>query len=146
MAKPGPKPKITDEVKREIYAIVSVGASLKDAADYLGVSQECIYKIKQKDPEFYRGVKKAAKSGKIKLIKKVGSAKAWQSAAWMLERRWGKQFGRKDHVSQTVNGELKHDHKHDVTHKFDHAEYEQEFDRVLSRTVGSKNGDNPARN
>jgi len=40
------------------------------------------------------------------LIKKVGKAKPWQAAAWMLERKFGAEFGRRD--KHEIRGELKH--------------------------------------
>jgi len=54
------------------------------------------------------GVNKAIKDGKLRCIKKIGKASQWQAAAWMLERKWGKEFRRKDH--QQVNASVKVTH------------------------------------
>ncbi len=110
MNKPGPKPKIDADAKRQIYAILSVGASLRDAAGYLGVDWKTIINAKKADPEFCTGCMKAANQGKIKMLKKIGKARQWQAAAWMLERKWGKEFGRKDRQQVEVSGKLDHGH------------------------------------
>lgn len=104
MAKTGRKPKVDAEARTKILAIIAAGASLKDAADYLGVAYSTVRLSISKDPSFRRGVHKAAKSAKIKLIKKVGSAKPWQAAAWMLERRYGAEYGRREVVRQEITG------------------------------------------
>ncbi len=95
-AKSGRKPKVTPEVEKQIYGILSTGGSLKDAADYLEINASTIRRHKAACPRFARGVMKAVKSGKIRLIQKVCKSAAWQAAAWMLERRFGEEFGRKD--------------------------------------------------
>ncbi len=103
--KPGPKPKITDDDRKTVLATVGVGGSLQDAADLIGVDYKTLYRLRQADPEFANGVKQAVKAGKLKLIKKVGKASSWQAAAWMLERKWGREYGRKDRHEHTgANG------------------------------------------
>lgn len=103
--KPGPKFKIDAKAKRVVYAWLSAGGSLHDAADYLEVDYKTIYRMRQIDSEFAKGVNKAIKAGKKKLLDKMGKAKPWQAAAWMLERRWGKQFGKHEHVDHTSGGQ-----------------------------------------
>lgn len=98
MAKRGPKPKVTDEVKKQIYAILAIGGSVDDAAGYLGIDVSTIYRATKEDDKFAKGVVRSMKSGKLKLIEKMGKATAWQAAAWMLERKYGAEFGRKDTV------------------------------------------------
>ena len=138
--------KIDNAVKEKVLACLTVGASIRDAADYVGIDVTTLFRARKTDESFAMGVKQAIKKGKLRHLNKLAKATAWQASAWMLERRWGREYGRKDHVSQTVKGEVKHDHKHQHEHKFDHASYEQEFDRVLSRPIGSQNGDSPSRN
>ena len=102
--KPGPKPKIGDKERDDVFACLSVGGSLADAAGYIGVNASTLRRAKAADPEFARGVRQAVLKGKIHHLNKIGKAKQWQASAWMLERRWGKQFGRKDKLDVTTKG------------------------------------------
>lgn len=92
---------ITAEKKREIFAILSIGASRNDAADYIGVGRTTLHDLIEKDEDFAEQVKKAESAGKIKHMKKVGNAPAWQASAWMLERKWPKEFGAKQQLEHT---------------------------------------------
>lgn len=111
--KRGPKPKIGPEEERKIYAILATGASIRDAADVLGIGRATINDHKRDTPKFRKGVDRAIASGKTRLIKKVGKAKPWQSAAWMLERKWGAEFGRREtiHQEHKVSGAISHEHR-----------------------------------
>jgi hypothetical protein len=102
--KRGPKPKITDSVKQQIYAILTTGGSLDDAAGYLEIDTATIHRARRRDAKFAAGVKKAVRTGKLKLIQKVGKATAWQAAAWMLERKFGAEFGRRDVIKNEHTG------------------------------------------
>lgn len=97
--KPGPKPKIGPEEEKQIHAVLAMGGSLNDAADYLGIARSTLNDRMASDEEFRKGVDRSTAQGKIRLIQKVGKADAWQAAAWMLERKWGTEFGRKVDVT-----------------------------------------------
>ena len=49
---------------------------------------------RREDPAFARGLRQAVKKGKVRHLNKIGKAAAWQASAWVLERRWRRQFGR----------------------------------------------------
>lgn len=85
----------TDGDWQKVYAILAVGGSLDDAADYLEIARSTLNLRLEKNPQFRKGVDRATAKGKLRLIKKVGKAQPWQAAAWMLERKWGKEFGKK---------------------------------------------------
>jgi hypothetical protein len=105
-AKPGPKPKIGNEQRREVIAIVQAGGSLADAADIIGVGRETLNAALRQNAEFRKGVDRAQASGKLRLIRKVGNKKQpWQAAAWMLERKWGREYGKAD--TTTHDGTVK---------------------------------------
>ena len=95
-AKPGPKPKVGAKEREQVLGALGVGASIADAAALIRVDYKTLYRAIKADAEFAKGVKRAVISGKLRLIRKVANASPWHAAAWMLERRWGKQFGRKD--------------------------------------------------
>ncbi len=96
--------KIGPAERKQILAIVKVGGSIADAAAVIGVALKTVRNEMSRDPGFYTGVLKARKSGKLKLIKKVGTAKPWQAAAWMLERQYGSEYGRHDRHEITGKG------------------------------------------
>lgn len=128
--KPGPKPKVGDEQRTEILAVITDGGSIRDAAESVGVSVRTVRNAMRSDPKFFLGVKKARKTGKIKLIRRVNDAKCWQSAAWMLERMYGSEFGRKERHEHTGrNGGAI---KTETTHVVDYDAIEGEL-----RSLGS---------
>jgi transposase len=103
--KAGRPRKIGEAERKQIIAVVKVGGSMSDAAGIVGVSLKTIQNAYRHNPDFYAGVMKAKRDGKLQLIKKVKSAKPWQAAAWMLERKYGQEFGRKDRHEHTgANG------------------------------------------
>lgn len=104
--KRGPKPKIGTSEEQQIYAMLQAGCSILDAADVLGISRNTIKNHKREDDKFCKGVNHAIASGKKRLIQKVGKSKPWQAAAWMLERKWGAEFGRKDVVKNEHAGKI----------------------------------------
>lgn len=121
--------KIDGKAKKIVYAWLTAGGSLRDAADYLEVDYKTIYRMRQRDASFAKGVNKAIKAGKKKLLDKMGKAKPWQAAAWMLERRWGKQFGRKDKLDVTTGNEPV-----TFTLKLDNANEEATATRIQTTT------------
>lgn len=87
--------KITPEKEREILAILAIGGSRNDAAEYVGVSRSTLHETIDRNEDFAERVKKAEADGKIKHLKKVGDANAWQASAWFLERKYPKEYGLK---------------------------------------------------
>lgn len=79
--------------------MLQVGCSIFDAADVLGIDRSTIQNHRKASPKFSAGVNRAIASGKKRLIEKVGKAKPWQAAAWMLERKWGREYGKKVDVT-----------------------------------------------
>src|SRR3712207_2296976 len=90
---PGRRPRIGDAERQQVLGVLSVGGSLSDAAAVINVDVSTLRRLKSKDPEFARGVRKAVRAGKVRLLQKIGKATHWQAAKWMLERRWGKNAG-----------------------------------------------------
>jgi hypothetical protein len=87
---------LTDSSIRQVYACLGVGASQKDAAEYVGVPVSVIRARRRNDPEFARGLRKAIHQGKVHHLTKISKSSAWQASAWVLERRWRKQFARNE--------------------------------------------------
>jgi flavin-dependent dehydrogenase len=104
--------KIGDAERKQVLAVVGVGGSLRDAAGIIGCTAQTIRNHMRGDPTFLAGVRKAAKSGKMKLVQRVANAPAWQAAAWLLERRFGAEFGRKEFKEIRSRRTVKHEHEH----------------------------------
>src|SRR5437016_3706044 len=100
----GRPPKIDAKAEAEILAILSHGASLRDAADYVGIDRSTLTRLKQRSRCFAQGVMQATAKGKIHLLMKISKATQWQAAAWMLERKWAKEFIRRESVDLTTGG------------------------------------------
>lgn len=93
---------ITNINEKEILAILETGGSRNMAADYVGIGRTTLHDHIDRDEAFSEQVKRAEASGQLKHLKKVGGADQWQASAWMLERKWPDEFGRKDrHEEQT---------------------------------------------
>lgn len=105
-AKPPPKRKrgrpkgsgtvLTSDVRREIIAILTIGGSRNDAADYVGVDRSTLEtaKMEAHHADFLRQVKKAEAKGKAYHLRRIHNAEPWQASAWMLERKYRAEFGR----------------------------------------------------
>jgi len=85
---------LTDVGVGLVYGCVSVGTSLKDAAECAGVPVSVIRARRQSDPMFERGLRQAIHKGKVHHLTKITKSAAWQASAWVLERRWRRQFRR----------------------------------------------------
>lgn len=102
--KPGPKPKIDAAAETRIIDILTACGTLKDACGVLGIDTSTLRRYRLAHPEFTRRVIQAEKEGKLKLIRRVGDANAWQAAAWLLERKFGAEFGRRETIKQEITG------------------------------------------
>lgn len=125
MAKRGRKPKIGPEEEKQVYAMLETGCSLNDAADVLGVGRQTIRDHKRLCENFRTGVDRAAANGKKRLIAKIGKAKPWQAAAFMLERKYGAEWGRREAIHHT--GNVKASGKVTIEHQFDYEQYKNDF-------------------
>lgn len=137
-AKPNPKPAgrklILDKLLIDrIEPVLMTGASIKDACEYVGISQsafflwlqiaELIEKEEFSDPsvptdkkthplylELLERVKKARAQARVEALAviRVAATRSWQAAAWFLERSNPEEWGRR--VIDTNNkheGEIK---------------------------------------
>lgn len=106
----GRKLKLTPQTQEEIVRALGVGATHEQACQYVGITPECFYNWLRhgeagRSPysEFFQAVKKAegqAAIGWLASIEAAARAGQWQAAAWKLERRypkaWGKQVAELD--------------------------------------------------
>lgn len=96
--------KLTPETQEKITDAVSIGATYELAAKYAGVTYETFNNWMKAGAEaksgqlfeFFHAVKKAegaAAVGWLAVIEKAAT-ETWQAAAWKLERRYPREYGR----------------------------------------------------
>lgn len=104
------KTKCTPEVQKAVTDALSMGAPVHLACDYAGITEESYYfwlrrAAKGEKPylEFSEAIQKAqgrSVVGWLAKIEAAANAGNWQAAAWKLERRYPRDFGRmvQEHV------------------------------------------------
>lgn len=105
MAKSGPKPKLLDpEIRKRFCDAIRSGSTIELAAKYAGITPATYYTAIQHarngEPEWASlldEVEVAEGSAAVAMtavIRKAAVDGTWQAAAWMLERRYPKMYGR----------------------------------------------------
>lgn len=120
---------ITPQVQDKIVKSLRAGNYRTTSAKVAGVSVSTFYlwldkgKKGKRGPyiEFMQAVEKAEAEGQAALVAtvNVASKDSWQAAAWILERKYPEEWGRKDALA--LSGKIAHegDIKHDVTETID---------------------------
>ena len=107
---PGGAPtKRTPDNARKIIDAIKLGATYELAAAYAGMSYETFNEWRKADVEFFDAIKQAEGQAAVLLLSKIEQAATdgnWQAAAWKLERRYPKMYGRTVQ-EQEHSGELK---------------------------------------
>ncbi len=88
---------LTPEVEAKILGgIRDAGMPFRTACAYAGISDDTLARRRKSDPEFAARFEHAREMCKAKLLTMimVAAPKNWSAAAWLLERRWPKEFGR----------------------------------------------------
>jgi transposase len=93
--------KKTEELIKTIERVAKMGMSNETIAAIAGVNSDTFYDWLNKDQEFSERIKKAKAEGKYALVAKIAQDESWQSKAWMLERQYPDEFGRRDRVELT---------------------------------------------
>jgi transposase len=93
--------KRTPESEERILDALRDGQTKSAAAAHGGISESTLYAWAADFPEFSEALEKAENTGKYKLISEIRADKSWQAKAWLTERRWPKEFGRREHVEMT---------------------------------------------
>lgn len=104
--------KLTKELTDEICATVKAGNFIETAAAAAGISRSVLRLWLRKGNrakngiyrEFLDRIKRAQAEAEIKDVKQIETAaeEQWQAAAWRLERRNYKRWGKKDKLQQEV--------------------------------------------
>lgn len=132
--KAGRPRKLGPSEKAKIIKKLERGCSIKDSAESVGVSRDTIGDERNRDPDFAARVIQAIAEGKSVLIERIHAASKedWRAAAFMLERRFGREWGRRDRYEhrglpepQPVPEEIKVSVEH--RHEFDFTQLAQQF-------------------
>jgi hypothetical protein len=83
-----------EEVKRQVLGGVSIGLRLGGAARLAGLTPEALRRMRGVDAAFDRAVQQTIERVKVHHLKTIVEAKEWRAAAFVLERRWPREFGR----------------------------------------------------
>ena len=93
--KKGRPSKIKKELINSLLTHIREGCTFKDACALECISESTFYKWKTELPEFSESVKKAEIAFKKTHIRNIAKAseKQWQASAWLLERKFKREFG-----------------------------------------------------
>lgn len=108
MAKRGRKLKYTPETVELIVQALKLGATERLACEYANISQETYYNWKRNKAEFLEKVKTAQGQAAVVLLARIQQEAregSWQAAAWLLERRYPDEYGRKYITNQHVGAD-----------------------------------------
>lgn len=101
------KPIELDEARRgRLLAALEAGATLRMAAAAAGVSEDTLSRWRRNRPGLQAEMDQAEAQGAVKALEQIRAAAqggAWQAAAWMLERRYPNEYGRRTPAAENVN-------------------------------------------
>jgi hypothetical protein len=100
---PGPT-KLTPELMRGVFHLVRAGLSLDKVAYAVGIDPTTFYRWMREGRretegllyEFFTGVKKALAAFEYCCIEAIPTDPQWQRRAWLLERKFPDQWGRRE--------------------------------------------------
>lgn len=88
----------TPENQAKLVQAIKMGSTHKLACQYAGMDESTFYRWMQDDSEFRNSIKEAEGAGAVELlmlIKRQAHEGSWQAGAWILERRYPEQYGRR---------------------------------------------------
>ena len=111
MARVGAKSKLNQDVLARAVQLKKGGASNKDIAAAIGISESTFYAWANEPKtamqlEFSEQLKKAEADYKIALLAVIAKAsreRDWKAAAWLLERKYPQEYSRMDRLQAEVN-------------------------------------------
>lgn len=116
MGQPGRPSKLTPELQDEICGYIANGLTARDACLIVGIGETTFYRWKAEGEEQeegkYRDFREACaradaefKKARIRSIKSAGDEGDWKASAWLMERRFPSEFGRRTKLEHA--GEIK---------------------------------------
>lgn len=108
--KPQGRPPALDETKQAtVCALIAVGCSRRQAAEYVGCSPATIANLAKRDAPFAEQLRQALLQREVTPLKNVvaASGRSWRAGAWLLERRYPERYGRRQ-PGMVSRGEMVH--------------------------------------
>ncbi|MGC3967768.1 MAG: hypothetical protein QM775_10475 [Pirellulales bacterium] len=89
--------KLDAETQQRLFAMISVGCSVRCAATLCGCNESAVRKRERTDPDFQQRLRNALQIREIGPLQQIREAghKSWQAAAWLLERMNPKEYSEK---------------------------------------------------
>lgn len=106
--RPGAKSKRTPETQAKLIEALKLGATNVIACQYAGIAETTFYAWMAENVEFSQSIEKARAYAAVDALRTIQKARRegqWQSAAWLLERRYPHEYGRRT-VQMEVTGKL----------------------------------------
>lgn len=115
--------KLTPETCEAICTSIAKGNTIKYSVMKEGIHESTFYNWMKKGEEsktqrgiyyeFFESIKKAQEEGKNHLVRGIQEhgKKNWQAMAWLLERKYPHEFGRRENVKMEHSGSVKQEHK-----------------------------------
>ena len=106
--------KLTKELIQKFEALLGSGNYQVTACNALGVSLSAFHQWMKKGEEtedglyleFQQAVKKAEHLAEAKWLRDISQDEAWQSKAWLMERRFPERWSRKDNLALNHSGNV----------------------------------------
>jgi transposase len=101
------KPKLTPELIAQIETALQGHSTVVATCDMMGITEESFYRWKREGEaassgikrEFYETVKRAQGMSRVLLTSKIAADPSWQAKAWLLERMYPKEYGRRQLIA-----------------------------------------------
>ena len=118
--------KCTKELCDAICKDIKEGNTLKYSVQKQGITEQTFYNWMKKGEDsktksgkyfdFFDNIKKAQEEGKNHLVKGIRKhgQNTWQAQAWLLERMYPQEFGKREKVAMEHSGEIKKEVKGSV--------------------------------
>jgi len=106
--KAGQPKAITGEKEKVLLAFIQAGGSRTKAAEYVGIHTSTIENEARRNPQFLDKLTHAEATSYQKHLSNVANAGGddWRASAFLLERKWRKEFGRQLDVNQNLTSEI----------------------------------------
>lgn len=115
----GRKLKISKKIKQKFFEAIEIGLSYKSACAYSNISESSLYRwikqgesdqesdIKSKQRTFFEELSNANSSVEIELIREIKASNDWRAKAFILERRFKKDWGQSAELNLKEEGTKK---------------------------------------
>lgn len=104
-----PAIKLDEGRRKRLLAALEAGATLRMAAAAAGVSEDTLARWRKADADLQADIETAEARGAVRALEVIQAAAAagtWQAAAWMLERRYPADYGRRVPPAEDTSKEL----------------------------------------